>query len=192
MPFSVSLHSVNPGISKRNSRILNRPIGGIRNIRSSDDDSVRTESDNSYMESEEEISSPDNMEEIDPIPLDFKPEYNLASGDEFSLTKSTVNRAILSLHLACALGRPASEVSDIAFLGYFSMICWLAYALFVPGLVILFTRRKGALLNSDFILVLALSLSWIILVGLTVQILGWILRFQIHCSGGQPVTLAYF
>ena len=141
---------------------------------SSEDDSARTESDNSYTESEEETFLPDNMEEIDSIPLDYQSEYVQASGDEFSLTKSTVNRAILSLHLACALGRPASEVSDIAFLGYFSMICWLVYALFVPGLVILFTRRRGALLNSDLILVLALSLSWIILVGLTLQTLGWI------------------
>ena len=141
---------------------------------SSEDDSARTESDNSYTESEEETFLPDNMEEIDSIPLDYQSEYVQASGDEFSLTKSTVNRAILSLHLACALGRPASEVSDIAFLGYFSMICWLVYALFVPGLVILFTRRRGALLNSDLILVLALSLSWIISVGLTVQTLGWI------------------
>ena len=145
---------------------------------SSEDDSATKKSDNSYTESEGDNTLSNDWEDVDSITSDYLPEFSLASGPEFSLTKSTVNWIILSLHLACALSRPAWEVSDIDILGYFSMICWLIYAFFVPGLVILFTRRRGALLNSDLILIPALSLSWIIFVGLLVQTLGWILEIS--------------
>ena len=55
---------------------------------SSDDDSAITESDNSYTESEEETFLPNNVEELDSIPLDYQSELDQASADEFSLTKS--------------------------------------------------------------------------------------------------------
>ena len=83
-------------------------MDGMKNMDgSSDDDSAITESDNSYTESEEETFLANNGGELDSIPLDYQSGLDQASGDEFSLTKSTVNRAILSLHLARPLSHEA-------------------------------------------------------------------------------------
>ncbi len=92
-----------------------------------------------------------------------------------SLSKNTCAIIVFSVHLACALSRPAAIISPSPMISLISTISWTIYSLIIPGLVILFYHRRGSLVNSDFIFIPSLSLLWILFIGLLVNGLGVIL-----------------
>jgi uncharacterized membrane protein len=91
------------------------------------------------------------------------------------ISKNTCAILIFSLHLACLLSRPAEMAYNSEVISLISTISWTIYSLLIPGLVILLYHRKGSLENSDFIFIPALSLLWILLIGLIVNGIGVLL-----------------
>ena len=61
-----------------------------------------------------------------------------------SLSKNTCAIIVFSVHLACALSRPAAIISPSPMISLISTISWTIYSLIIPGLVILFCPCHGS------------------------------------------------
>lgn len=93
---------------------------------------------------------------------------------EMDIGQRALSIMVVSIHLACALSRPALEVSDDPVIKFVSAASWIIYSIFITGLIFILNRRLGVLVNSDFIVVPAISLAWIIVIGSILAFVGWI------------------
>lgn len=127
----------------------------------------------------EENENSEETSEDDSIPADSIGELSdsigssltIESDDRLTFTRRSIGFSIIAIHISCFCSRAILELSDDPIVEILSMISWLAYSLFVPGLVILLYHRRGSLAPVDVILIIPLSLMWVQLVGPATQIL---------------------
>ena len=154
--------------------VLNRPMAGTKQMVESsiggdgDDENPVEE----IVGTDSRIDVTSLEEDLDSLDAEFEEEF--LTEPNISISKQAANWIVISIHIACAFSRPAFSITGEQFMGFLALISWLIYALIIPGLIILFNRRRGALTNTDFIIIPAISLSWIISLGLLVQLLGWL------------------
>ena len=121
----------------------------------------------------EETSDDDSnpTDSIGELSDSIRTSLTIESDDRLTFTRRSVGFSIIAIHISCFCSRAILEISDGPIVEMLSMISWLAYSLFVPGLVILLYHRRGSLAPVDVILIIPLSLMWVQLVGPVTQIL---------------------